>query len=469
MLLLLACTPDTIDLDTATGPSIVAAPAFDPLAGPAWTFTSAEEGTAKVVDSAGKVVRSALPATGWDGRDDAGNLVSTGDYRVTVGEAETTLSIVRAGLVAAYAEDDGGSTALRVPLYWHRAGKAQSVTEAFTAVDTIDASGGVTPLPNVGDSLGVPETGGGEPLAYRWDSRPIVAVQFGSQSELGASNLDSVALSLVVDGWTVIGGEVSSGSTVTLQRDEALGSTLGVTDESIVATVTARSADGSNWPVIDVTVPLRVYRVLGDSTWYESGDLYRPWVAAVDPALRALEGTAPTRAAALDALVRWVYEDLELEYDTRYGASAYTVYVRNNWERAVFDMSSFIDRRFGSTVNCTDCAGIVVGYGNMIGALSEYAIIGYNFDLNYILAIGGEEFTHCPFGNGGCGFSYHAVTVSETLDAVWDATLALDGDADPGSSPSEVLMVQTIDPDEYLDRLAATRADYDATAQGELQ
>lgn len=468
MLFLLACNPAAIDFDTGTGPTITASPAFDPLSGSAWTWSTGEAGEAVLRDDQGEVVRRELPATGWDGRDDQGNLVATGSYTVSVGEASTTVAVVRAGLVAAYAKDDDGASALRVPLYWHRAGQVQGTAAAFSSSDTIDQGGVVTPLPPVGDSLGVPETGAAEPLAYRWDSRPLVTVSFGTQSELGSANLAGADLSLLAAGWTVVEGSVSTGS-VTLQRDTPLGSTLGVTDEAISATVLATDGSGTTWPVIDVAVPLRVYRVLGAATWYETGNLYQPWVAAIDPALRALEGTAPTREATLDALVRWVYEDLGLEYDTRYGASAYTVYVRNDWDRAVFDMSSFIDRRFGSTVNCTDCAGIIVAYGNMLGALAEYAIIGYNFDLNYILAIGGEEFTHCPFGNGGCGFSYHAVTVSETLGAVWDATLALDGDADPGSAPSELLMVQTIEPEEYLDRLAASRADYDVTAQGEIQ
>jgi hypothetical protein len=120
-------------------------------------------------------------------------------------------------------------------------------------------------------------------------------------------------------------------------------------------------------------------------------------------------------------------------------------------------------------VNCTDCAGIVVGFGNMLGAFAEYAIIGWNFDLDYILAIGGDNYTRCPFGGGGCGFSYHAVTVSADGEYIWDATLALDGDDDSEHTPNDVLMVQTIPADEYLERLTSTPAEYAYQAQGTIQ
>ncbi len=469
MLFLLACGPSDIDLKEDSGaPPIIASPAFDPLSGLAWTFASDAGNTARILDSNGDLVRVDVGAQGWDGRDTGGTIVATGDYTVEVGEATTTLSVVRAGLLAAYAGDDEGSTALRVPLYWHRAGTVQAEASAFSAVSSIDRDGVATSLPAVGATLGLPAAGEGEPLAYRWDSRPILTLTFGEQSELGPANLEGGELSVVAEGWTVLEGGPAAG-TVTLQRDAAVGSTLGVTEETLSVEVVSTGNDGAVYPVNTLAVPMRVYRVLDDSTWYEEGDLYRPWVAAIDPALRGIEGTTPTREAALDALVSWVYEDLGLEYDTRYGASAYTTYVRNDWERAHFDMSAFIDLRYGTTVNCTDCAGIVVGYGNMIGAQAEYAIIGWNFDLNYILAIGGEDYTHCPFGNGGCGFSYHAVTVSETLGAVWDATLALDGDEDPSSEPNELMMVHTVEPTEYLERLSPDRPSYDYQAQGTMQ
>ena len=93
-----------------------------------------------------------------------------------------------------------------------------------------------------------------------------------------------------------------------------------------------------------------------------------------------------------------------------------------------------------------------------------------NFGLNEILAIGQPEFTSCPFGSNGCGFSYHAVATDDGGETIWDATLALDGDTDPGATPSEVLMVEAIEGQEYLERLVRYgNAGYYYESQGTLQ
>lgn len=106
----------------------------------------------------------------------------------------------------------------------------------------------------------------------------------------------------------------------------------------------------------------------------------------------------------------------------------------------------------------------------MIGVTLSYTIITPSFNLNYIKAIGGDSFDHCPFGNGGCGFSYHAVTTPDDAGFICDATLALDGDEDPGSYPGEELLVQAITGEEYLDRLVMSgRTNYRYTQKETLQ
>jgi hypothetical protein len=97
-------------------------------------------------------------------------------------------------------------------------------------------------------------------------------------------------------------------------------------------------------------------------------------------------------------------------------------------------------------------------------------IIDPSFDLNYILAIGGSEFTSCPFGPWGCGFSYHAVTTTPDSGAIWDATLALDGDGNPGSAPHTEKMVHHVPAEEYLDELVRSgQPSYHSAAQETLQ
>ncbi len=484
--LLVACLPAETDpqgVDPAPeiDAKLVAAPAFDPTSATPLTWTVSGKdadaaATGSILDESGDVVRKQVASgVGWDGRDDAGALAATGAYTLVVGADEKMrehpFAMVRAGLVNAYAEDDDGTTATRVPLYWSARRHIQDVDDAFVAVGAVDDSdGAATPLPAVGDNLVLAEDDAAQPLAYTYDSRPILTVQLGDTSNYGAANLIGADLHVVADGWTVLDdAALVDGGMVTLQRDEPLAATLGVTEERLSLAVVALDSAGTSWPINELSVPLRIYRLLDSPTWEAEGERYFPWVDAVDPALRALEGTAAERNAVLDALVRWVYEDNGLEYDTVYGASVYTTYAGNDWERANFDMGGYLSRKFGVVVNCTDCAGIIVGFGNMLGADVDYAIIGFNFDLNYILAIGGDEFSHCPFGPGGCGFSYHAVAMSPESDLIWDATLALDGDADPGSAPHDELLVQAIDADEYLERLAKTRTEYAYQAQGTLQ
>jgi len=73
----------------------------------------------------------------------------------------------------------------------------------------------------------------------------------------------------------------------------------------------------------------------------------------------------------------------------------------------------------------------------MAGCDVDYLILGWDFDLNFIRAIGTEAFTEYPFGEPwGGGFSYHAVTSPDGGATVYDATLAMDGDADPRSLPA---------------------------------
>jgi hypothetical protein len=484
MLLLSACAAldpaDTGAPGDGALPAILAAPAFDPFSPIPFTWSVEGDGaevdaTGQILDASGAVVRKQVArAAGWDGRNDAGTAVATGSYTLTVkqgdGVAQHDFALVRAGLSSAWAEDDAGLTSTRVSLYWHGRRHSQDVSTPFASVVDIDTVSGPIPLPGVADSLELAGDDEADPVAYTWDSRPIVTVQLGDQSALGAPNLAAATIDASLAGWTRIDSEpITDGATMTFQRDEPLGETVGVSEEDLVVALTATDRSGAAWPLQSLDVPWRAYRLLDGPAWGTDGDRYQPWVSAIDPALRALEGTAPERNAVLDSLVRWIFEDSGLEYDTRYGASAYTVYAGNDWERANFDMSGYLVRRFGTVVNCTDCAGIVVGFGNMLGADVQYAIIGWNFDLNYILAIGGTEYTHCPFGRNGCGFSYHAVTTGSDAELIWDATLALDGDEDPGSTPNTVRLVQSVPEQEYLDRLAMEPAEYVYHAKGSIQ
>lgn len=453
--------PDPLEV-ALTGTAV-----FDPVLGDgaSWTLTATEGATvsAVVTDGAGGVVRAladgaeAVDALSWDGRDEAGALVEAGTYTVVATaargeeapvEARAEVGLVRLGLSAGTLSGED-----RVPLLWHRGGSGdggggryyvqedEEVTFALSAL--VDEAGAPVAVARPWDDLDrVPEDFADQnmPAAYPYDATPTLKLSFGGQ-------VGGVPVTAEIEGWTAVSAQVTDGAELVFERATPLAEGPGVVEETLSVTF---SADGQ--PVASVEVPLRIYALLGPPTFDSAESPYYPWVAVIDPALRDMAGVAPTEEAVTAALVDYIFNDLGLSYDTRYGASAYMSYGRG-WDSARFNMSGFLSRSSGDVVNCSDCAGILTAHANMLGAYLGQSIIQPSFSLNYILAIGGDDFTHCPFGGSSCGFSYHAVTSPDGSDTIYDATLALDGDADPGSEPNEVLMVSDITGEEYLDRL----------------
>ncbi len=448
--------PQTVTLD---GPN-----AFDPArTGPiAFVVTGGEYARVKVElrDSTGYLLQTLADGSGpvsaitWDGTDPSGNPAAAGQYTLqlhserdgyTDAEAELSFWLVRLGV-------DSGTLAgaQRVSLIWHKDGDAgryfvsESTDATFQLSALVDEEGQPTEVPIPWQDLESPPSSAVDqnmPAAYPYDATPALRLHFGG--ELGGAPVTAT-----IDGWSVEDPTVADDGELTFVRDSALAEGPSVVEETLTLTW---AVDGE--PLAAQEIPLQMYALLGPPTFDEADSPYLPWVAVIDPALRDMSGVAPTEEAVISALVDYIYNDLGIAYDTRYGASAYMSYRGWGWDSADFDMTAFLDRSNGDIVNCSDCAGILSVHANMLGAYLGQSIISPSFSLNYILAIGGDEFTHCPFGPTSCGFSYHAVTSPDDSDTIYDATLALDGDDDPGSEPNEVLMVQTITGEEYLDRL----------------
>lgn len=472
-LLLIACTSGKVVLtpgggagdDSAVEPGptaeITGPAVFDPvLGGPVELAVSADgvdQARAVLLDAAGAELlvlsEGAVPATlGWDGHLSDGALAPVGEYRFALTDPETgeslashNVSLVRVGLSAGTLGGD------RIPLMWFDGGGpglswddgGDSVTFALSAL--VDEAGVATSVPAVYEDLDDPPAALDDinlPAAYPYDARPTLSLLAGGE----IASTTTAAITVAIDGWTATAPDARPGSTAELERDAALADGPRVVEETLVV---QWLADGELFASQDV--PIRVYATLDWPTFDSSEAPYVPWVAAVDPALRYLDGVAPDATAVRSGLVEFVYTTMDLVYDTSYGASYYTSY-GGGWDSQHMNFSSFLRRGRGSIVNCSDCSGILSAYSNMLGAPLNYAIIEPSFQLNEIKAIGVDEFTSCPFGSWGCGFSYHAVTSPDEA-RIYDATLALDGDEDPGESPSTELLVQDISVEEYLERL----------------
>lgn len=491
----LSCVSGSLDLNDIPDPGdptpepalgLVVLPVFDPVLGGPLELSAEQNAagvlTVTVLDPEGAVVRSWADqgAVEWDGTDEAGLPQPVGTYLVRaelaqeaggVLLAEQPTTLVRVGVNGVWAEDDSGATAERLELYWHVDKALQDPDAPIAALNALeDAEGAALDLPAVSKNLGNATATLGQPTAWTWDSRPILTLTLGRSETHAGTGLEFAEVGLRVEGWTVQSGTpLEEGGAVVIQRDQPLLDGVGVVEQALNLEFTFTDDEGVVRSLGQQRLPLRFYATLGPDTFTASGDRYAPWVAALDPALRGIQGAEPEHDAVVGALVAWIFEDLSLEYDTRYGASAYVSY-EGEWTDAHFRFTSFLERRYGDTINCTDAASILLTYANMLGAEQYYRIVLENFALNEILAIGGDDFTSCPFGSGRCSFSYHAITSDAEGGRIWDATLAEDGDSDPGEAPHDLLLVQGIPEDEYLWRLDRSgRAGTHYLAQGTLQ
>lgn len=461
--------------------SITASAAFDPIHDGRVVIDAAfsEGATARVwVTSAdGSEVAALvedLPASDdftWGGRDDSSDLLPAGTYTIHVeafrdGEVATAsveTRSIRIGVIS------GRLTGDRLPLIWHRAGPQGSpwtvpVDDATFTLSALEEDGSAVEVPAPWDDLMVvpisEEDGVNLPAAFAWDAQPGLSLTL-SGDLVGLE----AALSVAVDGWSLSDGTVAPGGVLSLSRDDLLSDGPGVIEETVSLQVMLGDA-----VIGQQDIPLRMYALLGAHTFDEGGAAYGTWIAAADPALRALEDVAPADDAVLSGLVEFIFRDLGLRYDTDYGASAYVSYQGSNWTRAHLNFSAFLTRANGEVINCTDAAAILGAYANMLGAELSYLILSPNFDLNYILAVGGAAYTRCPFGPGGCGFSYHAVTSPDGGQTIFDATLAIDGDGDPRSLPATEQLVQGVTGSDYFDAIVrAGSPSYHSESKGTIQ
>lgn len=249
-------------------------------------------------------------------------------------------------------------------------------------------------------------------------------------------------------------GEVKE-TVVTFGASDVATVTLDLLDTQLAAKGVGIYDDQWQWQYLDPsggwvdfqTTRQRIHVLLDLPTapWtqapYASSNQSLPWIEVLDRACAWASGTsdADTAAGRVTAEV-YALGPSVLEYDCPHGGST-------NYAFGGFDCTSFLDRLrggpgLGRYVNCSDCATFVSTFANALGCdLWQSRMSGSaSFALNPLLAIGSSVWqTAC----GWAGFSYHEVAWKggcTASDAVFDACLQVDGDADPTSAPHTPLL-----------------------------
>lgn len=417
---------------------------------------------------------------------DATSGCPTGATSETPGSATTPIFLVRLGVTSLdVTRGDGERAPLMYHAVDHRYDNLYPISQAVAATlaipdgePEIDGPDGklrtfAKPWADLGSPPVAPdgtviEGGVTLPVSLRIGTKPDLAFHIG-KSATGKAGPQTTGLEqqgippirIVVDGVPPSdAATITPGKDVIVRLASSPVPSIKRADTSIRWHFEAKSANEAWKPIAgaDGAATIRIYGVLGNTQGTTAPNL--PWVAVVDEATRVIAGEATDAAKARAILVRHIYEEMGLTYDRVAGASHYSNYLGGFGGGATFKLARFLARDLGAVVNCSDCASILSAYANMIGAELKYAIIESDFSLNPILGIGASQFGS-PFNNGRMGFSYHAVTSADATTTIYDATLAIDGDADPTQAPFTKLLVQGVPGPEYLQRLSGdSNAEY---------
>ena len=412
----------------------------------------------------------------WDGTLDDGTPAPVGAVDAVaaitrdaeVVEAHSPLTIVRVGLDEVQLSGDG-----RAPLLYRA---LDGVRYGYFEVDTSVAPWRNHPDASEMDASAVSlEDGARRPHPAPWEdltSPPLDPADLDGV-ERDAYNLPVAwvagepvggRLSWIVEGAPTMLRVVSDSSSVVLADDivehgalidfEATDWVPGVGRFDVELALGFESRAGDAWVRLPGTLRTthRIYG-LASHPAFEYDDLaHRSWVDVLDRIADWLPEPTADADAVGAAIVEGVFYELGLQYDSQRGASHYTSYPAGGYSDAAFNLSRFQDLADGHIINCSDAASIVSTYANMVGIDYRYHIIRHRFAdgfaLNYLHAIG-RDWGASPFLSGRRSFRYHAV-VGPADTRIYDSTLALDGDGDPGSAPHELLLVQGLTQLDYL-------------------
>lgn len=193
----------------------------------------------------------------------------------------------------------------------------------------------------------------------------------------------------------------------------------------------------TTWVDINTTF-FRIYPLLSKpgAPWVNSTNFNNtqlPWTEVLDVTSDWAAG-ATTPAEVKEMITTEVYALGEtprptIKYDTRNGAT--------NYAYPDFRCTEFLERLagqagLGSNVNCTDCATIVSSFTNILGCDLWQAVMGIDFELRTLRAVGTNVWA-VPFQGE---FAYHEVAWEDPCDTsarLYDGCLELNTNRNIGA------------------------------------
>ena len=263
---------------------------------------------------------------------------------------------------------------------------------------------------------------------------------------------------LWVDGLEATDGDGtwSAGATIQLQMEDALPETLGVQETDIAWRW--QSWDGEGW--VDVpgsqSTTHRIWRLGGQPQLRDGTDLgFAPatvWIAALDELQPDLQDVPVETTAILDAIRDHINQDPYLIYNP--SDDAYSNYsgAYIYWDYIWSDLGDWLDRTDGLDLYCHSVSCLFSVLAGHWGVYAPQQVLGIGFNTNYTRAAGTDTWTTWSFRS-------HSVVSPDDGLTLWDASIDLDGDGDPSSSPSEALAPRGLSKDEYLSLLTGDDID----------
>lgn len=420
-------------------------------------------------------------AVAWDGLDDEGLAFDPGAARAlaTCGEAAALadLHVVRLGVTAV--DFRAGPEDGQVALAWHKRTLLDRelspidpeipeylgfVDDGWALADLDLDDGSPRPAVEPWPDAALPPWGEAEqgavaqnaPAAYVAGTRPAITVTAGARTvsaragvALEALPAEGPALRLVLDGWSEEGAEAiwSAEAEIALVADEPLAETLGRYPTTLSWRWQASSDEG--W--VDVPGQQRtthdLWQLAGPTALRDGVELgFAPaltWVGVLAELEEDLQGLPAEPEVVLDQVRDHLNQDRWLIYNP--SDSAYSSYSGPYiyWDYIWSDLGIWLDRAEGIELYCHSLSCLLSVLSGHWGVYAPQQVLGVGFNTNYTLAAGTTSWQTWSFNS-------HSVVSPDEGATLWDASIDLDGDGDPGSAPSEALAPKGLSQEEYL-------------------